>query len=183
MHSHRFSYGNSRKELPQGDPYRTDEQFSQPEHADPTAFRTHAEATRDGTISSSLKDIANNARYDRHKSNTGIFESCVLALLHHFDMIWDWCPDMMHHIKQLIAGHIIPLMKGERTIALIKIPKSLKQRSSWINASENQRVQLKLNYKEQLRQYAIKCTSRTEAMKVTRIHHCCAYFVCILCVP
>lgn len=52
----------------------------------------------------------------------GVYGLCPLSSLKHFDIIWDIMPDMMHICKGVLAGHLIPLMKGDRAPAKPKKP-------------------------------------------------------------
>lgn len=47
--------------------------------------------------------------------STGINQWCPLSVLNKFDMIWDFCPDMMHLIKTFFTRLVIGVYSGKRT--------------------------------------------------------------------
>jgi hypothetical protein len=82
-------------------------------------MRTHAGIIRDG-LASARSDLPwNNDEHPRYRS--GVDGECPLAKVPLFDLVWDVCMDFMHIVKVLMAGHMVPLMKGLRGLKPPKV--------------------------------------------------------------
>ena len=61
----------------------------------------------------------------KHKQHprreTGVDGHCPLARIPLFNLVWDVCMDFMHLVKVLIAGHLIPLLKGQRGLSSAQV--------------------------------------------------------------
>jgi hypothetical protein len=81
--------------------------------AGPPAPRTHCKACAEAKLSESKPyhtwDTKTHIRY-----TTGINHWCPLSVLYMFDMIWDFCPDMMHIIKTFWERLVLGVFSGER---------------------------------------------------------------------
>ena len=79
----------------------------------PPAPRTHRQACREAKVSDSKPyhtwDSTKHVRL-----TTGINHWCPLSVLNKFDMIWDFCPDMMHLIKTFFERLVIGVFSGSR---------------------------------------------------------------------
>ena len=94
--------------LPPDDPLRRG--YSQ---EGPPAPRTHAQACAEAKTS----DEAAHHPWDRKthpRLATGINHWSPLSVLNKFDMIWDFCPDMMHIIKTFFDRLLVGVFSGER---------------------------------------------------------------------
>jgi hypothetical protein len=100
-------YTNNRW-LPPGDPLRAG-------YSDegPPAARTHDRACAEAKDSESKPyDTWKQPGHVRLK--TGINHWCPLSVLDDFDMIWDFCPDMMHIIKTFWERLVLGVFSGKR---------------------------------------------------------------------
>jgi hypothetical protein len=70
-----------------------------------------------------IRDPQNVAEEDKAEHIDGVKEWCPLAILAFFCVIWDFVPDMMHMVYNLLKTYIVKLMKGERKP---KMPRFLK---------------------------------------------------------
>jgi hypothetical protein len=79
----------------------------------PPAPRTHAQACAEAKAS----DRAPYHTWDRKshpRRGTGINHWSPLSVLNKFDMIWDFCPDMMHIIKTFFERLVLGVFSGAR---------------------------------------------------------------------
>ena len=86
----------------------------------PPLARTHDEACRQAKISEDTLYSYTNKKNPRFKS--GINNWSPLSLLMKFNMIWDFCPDMMHIIKTWFERLVVGVYSGERRPTLKKQP-------------------------------------------------------------
>jgi hypothetical protein len=94
--------------LPQNDPLRAG---CGPEG--PPAPRTHAQACKEAKESDACP--YHTWKYKNHpRYKTGINHWSPLSVLNKFDMIWDFCPDMMHIIKTFFERLLIGVFSGSR---------------------------------------------------------------------
>ena len=92
--------------------------------------REHHKTCFDGILTAAARDrrvTAPNSRRvaaaDKLTEKKGIKEWCPLAALAFFDVIWDFVPDMMHMIYNILKIYVVKLIKGVR---MVKRPKLLK---------------------------------------------------------
>ena len=77
------------------------------------AAKTHAWACREAKKSDECTcDWKSKAHHPRYKS--GVNYWCPLSVLSKFDMIWDFCPDMMHIIKTIFERLVVGVFSGAR---------------------------------------------------------------------
>ena len=79
----------------------------------PPAPRTHSKACEQAHVSES-KPHNTWEKSTHYRLTTGINYWCPLSVLHKFDMIWDFCPDMMHIIKTFFERLVLGVYSGER---------------------------------------------------------------------
>ena len=53
---------------------------------------------------------------DHPRASSGVDGECPLAKVPLFNMVWDFCMDYMHLVKVLLSGHLIPLLKCQRSL-------------------------------------------------------------------
>ena len=53
---------------------------------------------------------------DSRKNIHGVHELCPLAQLYLFDVVWDFVPDMMHLIDNIMDKYIVGSLKGDRDV-------------------------------------------------------------------
>ena len=85
----------------------------------PPAPRTHARACAEAKAS----DNAAHHPWDRKnhpRKASGINHWSPLSVLNKFDMIWDFCPDMMHIIKTFFDRLVVGVFSGSRKPASFK---------------------------------------------------------------
>ena len=89
----------------------------------PPPPRTHDAACREAKISEdSHYAFTNKDSHPRYQ--TGVNHWCPLSVLDKFNMIWDFCPDMMHIIKTFFERLLLGVFSGQRCPNfLIKEPK------------------------------------------------------------
>jgi hypothetical protein len=79
----------------------------------PPAPRTHHQACKEAKDSDSKP--YHTWEYATHvRLKTGINHWCPLSVLYKFDMVWDFCPDMMHLIKTFFERLVIGVFSGAR---------------------------------------------------------------------
>jgi hypothetical protein len=94
----------------------------------PPPPRTHEAACREAKESeASLYSWESKANHPRYK--TGINHWSPLSVISRFNMIWDFCPDMMHIIKTFFERLVVGVFTGERAPSLnirepAKMPKN-----------------------------------------------------------
>jgi hypothetical protein len=80
---------------------------------EPPPPRTHLQACEEAKVSETMPyarwDAANHPRLA-----TGINHWSPLSILRFFDMIWDFCPDLMHVIKTFFERLLIGVFSGSR---------------------------------------------------------------------
>lgn len=79
----------------------------------PPAPRTHDKACAEG-LESDGKPYHTWDSKTHVRLTTGINHWCPLSVLHKFDMIWDFCPDMMHIIKTWFERLVLGVFSGTR---------------------------------------------------------------------
>ena len=134
------TYANASRWLHPDDPLR---QHHSPGGA-PTP-RTHARACAEGKTS----DAAAYHPWDRKnhpRLATGINHWSPLSVLDKFDMIWDFCPDMMHIIKTFFERLMLGVYSGARK------PTNFK-RSEPVNPGASAPVADREEYKSRKRKY------------------------------
>jgi hypothetical protein len=109
----RCLFANFRQFLPMDDPMRLAGVYGRAETREPPTPRTHAEMVADAIESDAFRGKDDHPRHPRFAS--GVHKMCPLALLPLWDMVWDFLPDWMHMTKGYFNGHMLPLMKGQRT--------------------------------------------------------------------
>ena len=77
-------------------------------------------AARDRRIRLGARAVADE---DKAEHIHGVKEWCPLAILEFFNVIWDFVPDMMHMVYNLLKEYVVKTMKGLRKP---KVPKLLK---------------------------------------------------------
>ena len=60
---------------------------------------------------------------DLPRKVTGIKEACPFRFLPFFDIVWDFCPEMMHIISGIWKRHVFSMFAGKRTPAAVKVRK------------------------------------------------------------
>ena len=97
----------------ESDPLRKDPAYGPYETRQAKPFRDDAGVRRDALAAQSWSGAkARNPAWE-----SGINYLTHLAHVPLFDLVRDFTPDMMHLNKQILEGHIIPLLKGVRGIA------------------------------------------------------------------
>ena len=107
-HDHRIA----RRFLQDGHAWRSGGVWGLPEPLPPPQMRTHAGIVRDAEITEACDWEWKHKQHPRRA--TGVDGPCPLALVPLFDLVWDVCMDFMHIVKVLVAGHLLPLLKGKR---------------------------------------------------------------------
>ena len=158
----RMTWGNFRRELPDDHPFRTSTLFDENENGAPSVNRSDAACIRAGILSDRLRGRQRSA----HVKKTGISTYCVLSMLYLFSIVWDIMPDMMHIIKGLFNTHLIPMLKGERDISAIKIPKAAEDRAGWNKASANQREKMIADQDHRMEAMEVRIAGRDQALRV-----------------
>jgi hypothetical protein len=79
----------------------------------PPAARTHDRACAEAKESDS-KPYHTWKQKSHVRLKTGINHWCPLSVLTNFDMIWDFCPDMMHIIKTFWERLVLGVYSGKR---------------------------------------------------------------------
>ena len=121
----RHNHACARRFLPTNDPYRSGGAWGPQERRDPPEPRTHEGIIADGLASATSNEPWDSDNHPRKSS--GVDGECPLALVPLFNMVWDFCMDYMHLVKVLISGHLIPLLKCERTISKPMVSENLEQ--------------------------------------------------------
>jgi hypothetical protein len=80
----------------------------------PPAPRTHARACAEAHLSASKPHETWEKDKKHVRLTTGINHWCPLSVLSKFDMIWDFCPDMMHIIKTFFERLVLGVFSGSR---------------------------------------------------------------------
>jgi hypothetical protein len=145
---HTISTGKSipidtRKHLPAGHPMRDLDDGSRETGC--CEYRTHTQTLAEGqqTIDyTGAWDSLNNPA-----KATGVDGVCALSHLELFDVIFDFLPDMMHIPKQILKGHLLPLLKGERRPAHPSKPKGQ-------NYTDEEKEEADEKYKRDMRIYS-----------------------------
>ena len=79
----------------------------------PPPARTHTQACAEAKAAEAApyhsRDTKSNIRFQ-----TGIKHWCPLSVLNLFDMIWDFCPDLMHIIKTFFERLVLGVFSGSR---------------------------------------------------------------------
>jgi hypothetical protein len=119
--------GDCRRRLPDEHHFRLTAQYGEADRRLPYMLRTHDMTVLQGELCDKF-DQDNGTRWkkppQRHPSHkTGVKCGCPLRFLVDFDIILDIMPDMMHIVKGIMQGHIVPLMKGNRAPTVPKPPK------------------------------------------------------------
>jgi len=115
--ANRCCCGGYRKELPPDHPLRTASIVWPDAEIRPGSLqRTHAGTAENGMVAEHYQGYK---KYHPEK-RVGINRWCPLAILHLFDVVWDFLPDMMHIIDGTMSSHIIPMLKGKRNPAAPK---------------------------------------------------------------
>jgi hypothetical protein len=87
----------------------------------PPAPRTHARACAEAKESD--KAAHHPWKRENHpRKKTGINHWSPLSVLNNFDMIWDFCPDMMHIIKTFFDRLMLGVYSGKRKPSKFKAP-------------------------------------------------------------
>jgi hypothetical protein len=79
----------------------------------PPAPRTHDKACAEGLESDGKPHHTWDSKA-HVRLTTGINHWCPLSVLHKFDMIWDFCPDMMHIVKTFFERLVLGVFSGSR---------------------------------------------------------------------
>ena len=104
----RCVFGGHHRWLPRGNPLR------QGDNAPAPADRTPESISRDGQTSFESDVPWEDKTHPRRAS--GVNATCALSLLPMFNIVWDIMPDWMHVIKNLMLGHFLKVVKGDRTL-------------------------------------------------------------------
>jgi hypothetical protein len=80
----------------------------------PPEARTHAKACQEAKESERHSQYVWNSKHHVRKS-TGVNYWSPLSVLSMFNMIWDFCPDMMHIIKTFFERLALGVFRGKRT--------------------------------------------------------------------
>ena len=112
-------YERHRRFLPLNDPVRQDPTYGEPELDPAPAPRTHEEADAGGKRA----EAWDGPKCHHPVHETSIHWWCPLAVLAFFDLVKDFCPDMMHILKDFFSLHFILLFKGKRKPALHSRPR------------------------------------------------------------
>ena len=123
----------------------------------PPPARTHREACREAKQSEkSVYGWENKDNHPRYKS--GINNWCPLSVLMKFNMIWDFCPDMMHIIKTWFERLVIGVFSGERRPHFSGTkPAPLPKRTS--NEEKQQHKTAMAKYKKKLQAHERECVA------------------------
>jgi hypothetical protein len=128
---------------------------------EPPPKRTHSQACTEAKDSESAAYSTWNS--DNHvRLKTGINHWCPLSVLNKFDMIWDFCPDIMHIVKTFFERLVIGVFSGSRrpTPFAGKEPKEL---ATGATAAERQEFMYKTRkYTRDLNEYTEACKAFDE---------------------
>ena len=118
----------------------------------PPAPRTHARACAEAKVSD--KAAHHPWKRDNHpRKQTGINHWSPLSVLNNFDMIWDFCPDMMHIIKTFFERLMLGVFSGKRKPTCFRSPEPEHPgRSASRAAQKEYREKMKL-YEERESEY------------------------------
>ena len=110
--------GDYRRELPSDHPLRKNSNWQTHELRPGVGHRTH-----DGSELHGLNaQTWTGTKKDHPRKLFGIKEWCVLCILHLFNVVWDFMPDMMHQISGTFSNHFIPMLKLKRNPKAEKPP-------------------------------------------------------------
>lgn len=59
------------------------------------------------------------------RRRSGVDGPCPLAKVPLFNLVWDVCMDFMHIVKVLMSGHLLPLLKGKRSLKAPQVKENL----------------------------------------------------------
>jgi hypothetical protein len=104
----RHVFGGHHRWLPRGDPLRKGDGTEAPEHRTPDSVAQDAQESFDSDLP------WDDSMHPRRAS--GVNCASALSLLPMFNIVWDVMPDWMHIIKNLMLGHFIKVVKGERKL-------------------------------------------------------------------
>jgi hypothetical protein len=137
-----------------------DDPLRQGRHELPPAARNHCQACAEAKDSES-KPYHTWKNVNHVRLKTGINVWCPLSVLYKFDMIWDFCPDMMHIIKTFFERLVIGVFSGQRrpTFSLTEPKKPLRHASDQERREYQAAKQL---YKDRVEEYAEECRASDE---------------------
>ena len=158
----RMTWGKFRRELADNHLFRTSNLFDMIEKGEPSVNRTHVACVRAGILSDTLRGRMGAA----HRKKTGIDTFCCLSLLNLFSIVWDFMPDMMHIIKGLFQSHLIPMLKGERDVSIIKVPKAAEDRAEWKTANASKKTKMLADQALRVQAMELKIAGREQALRV-----------------
>ena len=104
----RCVFGGHHRWLNRGDPLREGNSDL------PPADRTPDSVSRDAQAS-----FESDVPWDDHthpRRASGVNGTSALSLLPMFNIVWDIMPDWMHIIKNLMLGHFLKVVKGDRKL-------------------------------------------------------------------
>jgi hypothetical protein len=104
----RHVFGGHHRWLHRGDPLRKGDGAEAPQHRTPDSVARDAQESFESTVP------WEDPTHPRFAS--GVKYASALSLLPMFNIIWDVMPDWMHIIKNLMLGHFIKVIKGERKL-------------------------------------------------------------------
>lgn len=128
----RRTWGDFRRYLPEGHALRgAHVRLGPRDTRPPPAPRTHSEYVEQGLANEhhehmlALPDARSRGVFkkDLPRKVTGIKESCPFRFLPFFDIVWDFCPEMMHIISGIWKRHVFQMFAGKRTPSTVKVRK------------------------------------------------------------
>lgn len=111
----RHDHRSARRNLPPFHPMRRAGVWGKAEDRGPPEPRTHASIIRDAATTEAAWQLKWKDK-QHPRRDTGVDGECPLAKVPLFNLVWDVCMDYMHLVKVLISGHLLPLLKSQRTL-------------------------------------------------------------------
>ena len=118
MAIHRFNTGFRQFLPPSHTDRRAGGNFESKDSRPQPKYRTHRETVVSGLLARDWQGYQNA----NPKLKTGVSNWCPLCVVPLFDVVWDAMGDMMH-LCMYYPRHILPVMKGETTIAAPRLLK------------------------------------------------------------
>ena len=155
-------------------PYHNDRPPNAPVEPKP---RVHHRTCVDGILVAAARDrrvTAANPREiadaDKVKHKNGVKEWCPLAILAFFDVIWDFVPDMMHMVYNILKEYVVKTIKGVRKIKRPKLLKLEGYEGDALAARRQKNKTTKLDYK---RATEVTCNNNLRTICAQFVHKLC----------